>query len=663
MKFSYSYLRKLVPLIKSKKQLVDVLNKRVFEVEEVEGDTIDVSVPPNRFSDASGHFGIAREIAAAMGNKFEYPQFRKLEIKKRKTGGGLISIDDKKKCKRYMGAIFFNVSVTDSPVEIKKVLRSCGIQSINNVVDIMNFVMLETGQPMHVFDLDQVYGKIVVRKAKRGEKLITLDGKRIIFAGDELVIADSKGPLAIAGIKGGNRAEVTGKTKRIFVESASFDSLSIYITSRNLGIVTDASLRFSRNISNALAEIGMMRTRDLLEKYAESKFEVWIDSNKKNISKKIIKINTKKFYKFIGVEMSANEIIKILDRLGFKIILEKGGDMETEFFVEAPTIRGDINEFVDVAEELVRINGFNNLKSEAPIFKVETARLEEDVEFSDKLKDFLSRMGFNEIYSSSFLPEGYVDIYKDAPEVKNPPSERYRYLRPTLEAGFIKVAEKNLKSDDEIRFFEIGKVFKVENNKKIKEKTYLGIAIVSKDNNKNVEFLVKGSVVNLIKMLGITDFEFVESKFKHDSEFVNDHLDIIIDERKIGRLKSISLGAYRMGFAELNADELMEIEEGEYEFTKIPKFPASEKDISFIVSKNQRIGKLIEKIYLVDTEIIRIVDLIDEYEDELFDSDKISVTFRIVFQSENKTLQDVEINKVLKKIKSELKKIGVKERI
>ncbi len=345
MKFSFTLVKKLVPAVKNKQELIEKLNLHTFEVEDAKGDVFDVSIAPNRFSDAASHWGIAREISAILGSRLKLDASN-FKLKNSGNAGAPfdVIVKDKKLCPRYAAQYFENVRISSSPKWMQKILTDCGLRPINNIVDIMNYAMLETGQPLHAFDYDKISRMnadtetrsargsarnprgnpresaiIIVRRAQKGEKITTLDDKTYNLSENILVIADPKRALAIAGIKGGKYAEVGKSTKRIIVEAANFEGVNIYKASKFLKLGTDASLRFSHNITSNLVSLGLNRAAELLKKVVNAKAGRIIDVNSVKPTRKIIKFDPERYERFIGVKIELPKIRSYLERLGFKI--------------------------------------------------------------------------------------------------------------------------------------------------------------------------------------------------------------------------------------------------------------------------------------------------------------------------------------------------------
>lgn len=659
MKFSYALIKKLIPAVKSKRDLIEKLNLYSFEVEDAKGDVFEVSVPPNRFSDAASHLGIVKEISAILG--VQYKEARLLEINNKYNKARLskikVEIKDKNLCARYSARYFENIKVGPSPKWMRKILIDCGLRPINNVVDIMNYAMLETGQPLHAFDYDkiatsdkrQATKRIIVRRAKKGEKIAALDNQIFKLNENILVIADGKEPLAIAGIKGGKKAEVVQNTKRIIVESANFDGVNIYKSSKALKLFTDASLRFSHNISPELALFGLDKAGELLKEIIGAKAGQATDINFTKPVKKIIKFDLEKFNKFIGLNLDIEICRKYFERLGFKISNQSSiVHGLSSFLVEVPVLRQDIETFEDLAEEAARLYGYNRIKSMPAFVHLTPSGFEDQIVLKDKIRKILAGMGLSETYNYSFVgPDAKQQI--NAVELENPISVQFKYLRFSLAPYLIKNIESNLRFFDEIKIFEIGKVFSRDAN--ISEKLKLGIAVAFKNNPPAGEseafFELKGIIEQLFKKIGLVDFLIKELK--------DGDLEIESGDKTIGFInhsgyKGLPAGKHG-AFAEIDLDSLLKLIVEEHEYRPLPKYPSIMRDISILVGQTARVGEIMQAIQEVDLKYIEDVDLTDEYEI----NGKRSLTFRIIFQAKDRTLTDGEINKEMGKIFKALK--------
>ena len=615
-------LKKYLPELKGKKQLVEALNAHSFETKDAGGRTVDVDVPSNRYADAASHIGIAQEAKAVLGlKKSAIPEMFHGRIGAFGKGGVNVSVEDVGLCSRYIARSFENVKVEESPKWIRGVLEECGLRPINNIVDVTNYAMLETGQPLHAFDAAKVEGGIIVRKAANGEKIKTIEGKTYTLNPDILIIADKRGPLAIAGIKGGERAAVSRKTSEIILEAADFDSQSIYKASKALGLVTDASLRFSHNMHPVLAEGGMRRASELIEKIGAASPGKATDTAPQKPYRRKITFDIDRFRRLTGLSIKKSEALRYLKRLGFSADGNK---------VSVPPLRTDVETDADLAEDIVRLVGYGEVPSEAPVVKVGEHIIDEHFALADFVRNALTSFGFDEVYSDSFWRDGEV-------EVANPIAEDKKYLRKSLAPLLIKNVSGNLRFYDAVLLFEIGKVFS-----KSGEHYSLGIGGGAK--KKEMFFVVKGAVDGLLRALGLTDFVMYELESGREGVMVKSDSKIL---GSIVREKDVS-------YAEIDMDKLLEVVEWEKMYRPIPKHPAVERDISLMLGAEARIGDVMKSIEESNLDIIEDVDLIDEYLDER--GARQSITLRIVFRADNRTLSAEEVDAEMRRIISLLER-------
>jgi len=661
MKFSYSLIKNLVPKLRSKSELAEALNMRAFEVEGVSGDTLEINIQPNRYSDAASHLGIAREAAAILNLKLQIPKISSQMELKQKPENFDVLVRDKDLCPRYTAQYFENVGIKSSPDWMQKILKDCGLRPINNVVDTMNYVMLEVGQPLHAFDADKIKGsRIIIRKARAGESIISIDGEHYKLEPDTLVIADSDppagGPQAIAGIKGGKTAEVSAATKRIIVESANFDPVSIYKTSKKLNLVTDASIRFSHGLSPELAIYGLNRTAELLREVVGAEPREIFDSLVKPQPRRVLKFNLQKFNDFIGSELTQKQVDGFLVRLGFK---SAGKDLW-----EIPDFRTDIQNHEDLAEEVVRLFGHDVLKPKPPQVAIRPSETDELISFSDKVKKILTGLGLDEIYTRSFISREDADNFgfgARVQELENPVSSEFMFLRPSLTPNLFKAVQSNARYLNEVNIFEVGKVF-YKDGSKVAEKLFLGVILASRE-GKNF-FELKGLGDELLTGLGLVDYAMVEpGKSDWAKSFTAGYLKddsclkIESDSVLFGYLGEFEhdFKDWHISVLEMALSDLLPLVRGEEEYEPIPKYPSVMRDVSLLIDSSVRIGDVIQAIQLSNQKLIYDVDLIDEYADEKW-GNLGSVTLRIVFQAEDRTLRREEVDEEMGEIISLLQK-------
>lgn len=671
MKFSYFLIKKILPTVPPKKKLVEALNLHSFEAENLRGDVFEVSLPANRYSDASSHLGIAREAAFIFGKKLKQPI--KIIINPPSNRGFLeVAIKAPKLCPRYSARYFEIKKVGSSPSWLKKILKSCGLKPINDIVDLMNYVMLETGQPLHAFDFDKIFPEktrltdirstkriekktIVVRLAKNGETIETLDGQKITLDSQTLVIADKKKPLAIAGIKGGASSGINSETRRIVVEAANFDSASIYKSSRRLNLFTDAASRFSHSISPALVDWGMDRVTELLLQKGAKLIDS-IDIYPQPVGKEIIEFDLRKYEKVVGEKADLKITEKSFKTLGFEI----KKITPNSFLVEIPPWRSDIQNFEDLVEEVARFSGYNKISPQTPLFFIKPPEEEDKFILKDRIRQFLVNLHFDEVYNYSFISENDFKKFladelekEKLVELQNPISEDKKYLRPSLLPKLFENIEQNshfsLDNEKHLRIFELGKVFAKSRNA-ILEELFLGM-VLSRKNSPHLILELKGIIDELLGSFGLTDISFVE--LSPSSKSLVKPLALLrveSDHIVLGNIKLFSWPKNMwVAAAQINTEKLLRLVKEEIEFKPLPKYPSITRDISLLVEPNIRIGEILNLIQEVSPVLVVDVDLIDDYIDERFGS-KHSLTFRIVFRAEDRTLTDEEVNGEMMKI-------------
>lgn len=555
MLFSYNWLQSFFKeKLPRPEKLAELLTMHSFEVEEVQKRgqdfILDIDVLPNRGCDCLSHLGIAREIAALTTYNLQLITDKPKKDKKLKTGDFIkVEVKDKTACPRYTARVVINVKIAPSPKWIQERLRVCGLQSINNVVDILNYVMLEMGQPLHAFDYDKLEAnergltqkKIIVRFATDRERIVTLDEKNFTLDENILVIADEKKPVAIAGIKGGKMPEIDKNTKNIVIEAANFDQRIIRAVSKKLNLRTDASIRFEQGIDPNLTEEAMDRAAFLIQQLAQGKAaEGMIDAYPQKVLPKKIKLDLNYVESLLGIKIPQKEIIRILKSLGLKIESSSFAKGLGEILnVVVPTLRQDITIPEDLIEEIGRVYGYEKIQPQIPILPLKISNKNNKIAWERKIKEIMRGLGLNEVYLYSFISEkdeelfrvnSTLNLHESASvliEIKNPASSNTKYLRPSLLPNLLKAVEKNqLFLKKEIRIFELGEVYYFSNDsqiktneKRISEKHSVSLGehsgkIIEKKmlagliTKENGFFELKGILESLFEGLGMVDVFF-----------------------------------------------------------------------------------------------------------------------------------------------------------
>jgi len=658
MKVSYNWLKQYINNLPRPEKLVDLLNMHSFETEQ-DNIILDIDVLPNRAHDCLSYIGIAQECAAIAGLKFKLNDFK---LKQSLKANDFIKIENKdiKACPRYTARVITNIKVGKSPDWLKQKLEEIGQNSINNIVDATNYVMFETGQPLHAFDYDKLKGKrIIIRKAKKGEKIITLDNEICELNTEDLVIADSDNVLALAGIKGGKKAEISNKTKTIVLESANFNYLNIRKTSKKTGIRTESSLRFEHELDPNLTSNAINRVAGLIQEIAHGEVSDLIDIYPKKIYPKKIKLNLNKLENVVGIKISKEKAIKILKSLGF--------DINISLLVTVPTIRKDINIEEDLIEEIVRLIGYENIPIKAPLGLLGINKIDNVLSIVNRIKSIFEGFGFVETYNFSFIGEndfkkignkGYI-------ELENPLSIDLKYLRRDLLINLLKNVRSNFKKNKLIKIFELGKIY----SEKKEEKMLAGIiASVSEKSKGDIFYELKGVIDGLFNRLGITDYWYDD--FEATPEWTDKNLwqkdntaEIKIGNQEIGFIGEINknildgfnIKGIIIGF-NINFEKVLKLVQDELIYQLPSVYPAAIRDLAILINKGDRVIDVLNIINNTGGKLIRDIDLFDMYEGNKIPMNKKNLAFHIIYQSYEKTLKDKEIDKIQKKIIRELEK-------
>lgn len=635
---SYSWLNSFFkkPLPQPEK-LAEVLTMHSFEVESVErlkNDWIlNIDVLPDRAGDSLSHIGIARECSAILNLKIIYPGNRIKQFGEKNKYKLNIEIKDKN-CKRYSARIISNVNVSPSPKWVQDKLNNCGVNSINNIVDATNYVMLELGQPIHAFDYDKIGGhKIIVRHAKPNEKIVLLSGGECILDKKVMVIADDKKALAIAGIKGGKDAEVDLETKTIVIESANFDSKTTGQTARRLNLRTDASARFENHLDPNLTEVALNKVCYLINDWAKGEISPEIiDVYPEKVKPIKIKLELSLLNKVLGINIPLNDIINILNRLEIKVVSKNN----TNLLLEIPTFRQDLLIPENIIEEIGRINGYEKVPSQLPYSFLSPAQRNNELFLINKIKDVFKELNYSEVYNYSFVSEKQVKGLKAEP-INNPVSSFFKYLRPSLIPQIIDNINENLKFFDQVKIFEVGKVF-IPEDKRIQEKIIIGGGVSLMNLGK-----LKGEIMCVLDNLGI------KASFKG--------LDLKINGDKAGQIILMK----NMLCFEIDFNLLMKNRKEDKEYEKISYHPEAIRDISGLVKEEIDMEDI--KNEIKSKELVKSVEIFDVYKGNSIPKEFKSVSMRIVFQSEERTLDSETIDKNLKEIiKSLTEKFSWQER-
>lgn len=662
MKISLNWLNDYIDAGHDAGQIAEILSDLGLPCEGIEyldNDTvIDVEVTSNR-GDCLGHIGVARELAAATGKELKIPAVKLSESDKEAAEFAVVEIAEPDLCGRYTGRIIEGVKIGHSPDWLRSRLEAIGFRSVNNVVDATNYAMAETCQPPHAFDYEKIaQGKIIVRKAAKGEILISIDGSKCELDNDMLIIADAERAVAIAGVMGGADTEVSEKTTTILLEDAYFDPVSVRRTSRKLALPSEAAFRFERRVDIEAIDWASKRTAQLITQVAGGTVAKGIvDVYPKKPTPKEVVLRLSRLSRLLGIEIPYEETIKILSRLGF------GPRQEDDSLVcVVPSWRGDVYREIDLIEEVARVYGYNKIPTDKKI-RIEVAPPDARQKFLESVGAYLNGCGFYETINVTFIDDSVAELFvaKGAGEhlaVKDTSRKGADLLRQTLLGSLFGVLKTNLNAKNiPCRIFEIADTF-VPSDKAGTlpvQKTRLALACDS-----DLRYL-RGVIEGLIKNLD-KDAEtvFVPSEVV----WAEVGAEIVVNGRKIG-VAGIASEAVKekMDFkdaapcgAEFDFESLLALQSAEVKFEPIPRFPAIVRDLSVIVDEVVAWSQIAEAVNRKAPAELEEVKFVGIYHDESIGAAKKSVTLSLRFRDEDGTLIHETVDRFEADIVAELTK-------
>lgn len=660
MKIPINWLKEYVDIDISIEELAHKLTMAGLEVvgmEKIAGDTVfEIEVTTNR-PDWLGIYGVAREVAAITAKKLK-PIDSKLQASDIPNKKIDVKIEDKKDCPRYTARIIDAVKVGPSPEWLVRKIEAVGLRSVNNVVDITNFVLFELGQPLHAFDYDKLSGaKIIVRRAQKGEEFTTIDGEKRTLDREELVIADSDSAVALAGIMGGLNTEVSASTKTILLESACFDPPLIRRTAKRLGLTSESSYRFERRIDLECVALASNRAAalicDICGAKAQKNFQ---DEGTKKLARKPIALDLQYANSLLGVKIKEAQMEKILKSLGFSTSKKQGTILATP-----PSYRNDAKKDVDLIEEIARIWGYDNIPVKLPsvIPAHEYAPKAKDKIVGDLARDILVSLGLDEVITYSLIGKAQFDNAKlnqqDAVCLSNPLSSEQGLLRTSLIPTMLECILWNInRKNTDLKLFEIGRVYQKSKQQAPLEENRLCAAITGKRHD---DWLRKDAQVNFYDLKGIVE-EFLNrlgiAKYKitpSDNQMLSNSAsaEITIDGRRAGitgLIKRDIAKAFDLEqdvyILELDLDQVVKDAVLEKKYVPLAKHPSAYRDISIILDQginSYEITSLIEQQPNVTS-----VRVFDQYIGEKIPQGKKSLAFSIEYQRKDRTLTDEEVN-------------------
>ncbi|MFC1667277.1 phenylalanine--tRNA ligase subunit beta [Candidatus Omnitrophota bacterium] len=687
MRVSLSWLKDFVDVRDGLDKIQHSLTMTGLEITsifDVEGDHVmDIEITPNR-PDCLSILGVARELVAATKKSLKMPSSVKKNYMKKGSSHGSAKVEvlDKKACPRYVGCIIRNIKVGPSPKWVIARLNAMGVRSVNNVVDITNYVLFETGQPLHAFDLDKLEGrKIIVRKAKKGESIVTIDEVKRDLDPTMLVIADTKKPVAIAGIMGGKDSEISSDTKNVFLESAYFDPIIVRKSQRRLGLASESSYRFERGVDFGMILSASARAQEIIRDIADGRVSGTItDVGGKAIKEKEIMLRLEEIPRVLGIDIGFKEAAELFKRLNLRPA-KKGKD---NILVKVPSYRQDLEKEIDLIEELVRLYGYDKVPVTFPQFTMQKTYEAEKKELSlltKEAKRILYSLGMNEIVtytlSSRFAIDALGESFDDLVRLKNPLSSNQEFMRPCLSSEMLEAIGWNLnRKNAPIQMFELNKIYRADKSTDgIYEKLSLCLGMCGtmsgnwKNKPRDIDFFdLKGVVELFLNSLGIKDYVFEEAGSNMFRDAIS--AQIKIDGHRIGALGEVKSEVARkfdikqkVYLAEIDAEGLLKHVNLKKRFVALPRYPSIKRDISILLDDSVNASSIFDLVKKEGKDIVRSIDVFDLYKGQQIGEGKKSLAYTVEYRSDEKTLKDEDVSQIHKNIQDALvEKLGAQIR-
>jgi len=654
----------------------------ITSIAYIDGDHImEIEVTPNR-PDCLSMLGIARELSAASGIPIKLPGSIKKNFMKKghKRGSAKIEILDEHACSRYVGCIMKNVKVGPSPKWLSQRLSAMGVRPVNNVVDVTNYALFELGQPLHAFDLDKLDEKrVIVRRARKGENIVTIDGVHRTLDSNILVIADAVKPVAIAGIMGGKDTEITDSTKNILIESACFDPIVVRKACRQLGLASESSYRFERGVDQAMIFAASVRAQELIKEAANARVAGDMSDAGAGIEKgKTISLDIGEVPRVLGIDIHPEKIQDILKGLNLKPVKKKN-----KIFVTVPSYRTDLNKDIDLIEEIVRLYGYDKVPARLPTFTPQkTYQLEKKTALLEKeIRRILCNMGLNEIMTYALTSRNSVESLGISMEnlvgLRNPMSSQQEVMRPSLLSEMLETLNWNLnRKNILLQLFEINKVYIMNKvTSQAEERMHLSIGICGaktgnwKEKPRELDFFdLKGAVEMLIDSLGVRDYKIEKTEHPSFKETLCTAVNVggavcgVFGEIKEDTARRFDIKR-KIFVAEIYLNELLASANLKKTFTSLPKYPPVTRDIAILLEDSISASSIYDVIKEEARGLVRSVDVFDLYKGQQIQQGKKSLAYTIEYRSDERTLNDKEVNDTHKKVQDALtKRLGAQIR-
>ncbi len=623
----------------------------------------DIGITPNR-SDALSHYGVARDLRAAISHRNQIkidlitPSISNYSTQGINTSL-TINIVDSSACKRFCGLVIKNISITNSHPDIFNKLTAIGVKPINNVVDITNYVMHELGQPLHAYDLEKIKTtKIEIKNIKNKSKFTTLDGETNHYSNDDLFICDSDEPMCLAGIMGGSNHSVNDQTTSIFLESAYFDPVGIRKSSKKSGISSDSSYRFERGADINMTEYALKRAASLLKEYYNAEIiSNIIDDYPNKIEEKNISINFENFNKIIGVDIDKLEIKSILNLLDFKI----NSINDTSAGITIPNYRHDVTRECDVIEEVLRIYGYNNIETSNKMNISVIKNQKNELYYNNLIASFLCNMGFNEVINNSLVKENNINNDMSI-NLMNSISKDISVMRTDLTIGILKTIDYNInRKSTTNNFFEFGSTYYKKNGNYVQNKK---LTIVMCGDLVKSNWLHQKLKSNFFYLKNIVKNIFEKFNLDFDEEIIDNGIVFKKSNKQIASIISLDnslinkISIFKDIFCATIDTTLLfkNINNSYFNVGKISKFPTVKRDFSFILNNKVSYKSIEDCIFSINDKLIKEVKLFDIFKDGKIEKSKKSISISVMLNSDERTLNEKNIQKISKKIVASLEK-------
>ena len=618
---------------------------------KLDDEIIDFELTANR-ADELSVLGLAYECAAITGEKVKLPDLTYKTIKEKVNDKIKLSVDTENAFTFLIKRVN-DIEIKESPLEIKNKLMACGMRSINNVVDISNYVMLETGQPLHFYDADKLGAHIGVRMANDGEKLTTLDGQTRLLTSEDIVITNGTEPVGLAGVMGGLDTEIDENTKNVVIECAIFNSSNIRNTSKKL-IRSEASIRFEKGLDVNRCYMAIERACNMLEDYAGGKvLSGIIEHNTLDRKDKKIKVSLEKINSVLGYNLTVTDVKNVFKRLSFEV-----EEAKKEFTVTVPTRRIDISIPEDLIEEVSRTYGVDNIESTLPVFESKFGKFDKKLRI---VRDKMISEGLSEVITYSIIDE--KDVFKFTQDefglikVSDPLTEERTVLRHSIVSSLLDVYNYNVsRNNKDISIFEISKCFSSINGEYIEENKLAALLsgnyTEGLDTKKHNFYTIKGVIENLLDYLGYAGrYSFINGELPEEMHPYKSAY-ITVSGNIVGMFGQVhpNICKDEVYVLEINLETLFENKTGKIKYKEVSKYPGISKDLAFILPKNTICDEVMSTIKQGGSKLLKDVKLFDYYVGDKIESNKISLAFNLYFESSEKTLSDEEILPLFNKI-------------